>query len=167
MKVLIEVNDILIQFDRERQKRFLESLLQAAGEDDAEISVTIVNDEHIRRLNHEYRGLDKPTDVLSFSQREGEAIGQHHALGDIVLSVETAQRQAEHLGHSLDDEIGELLFHGLIHLLGYDHDLETGEQWERMEAILHERLQGLHAPYIPKGIKVIEFSGSMIEGRIN
>lgn len=93
--------------------------------DDTEVSILLTGDEHIRALNREYRGIDKPTDVLAFSQTEGEPIGcemNDGLLGDVVISVETAQRQAEEHSHSLDEEIDVLLAHGLLHLLGYDHE---------------------------------------------
>jgi probable rRNA maturation factor len=101
-------------------------LLQAEScGDDTEVSILLTDDEHIKELNREYRGIDEPTDVLAFSQKEGEPIGcemNDGLLGDVVISVETAQRQAEERGHSLDEEIDVLLAHGLLHLLGYDHE---------------------------------------------
>jgi len=93
--------------------------------DDIEVSILLTDDEHIKELNRDYRGIDEPTDVLAFAQMEGEPIGcemNDGLLGDVVISVETAQRQAEEHGHSLDEEIDVLLAHGLLHLLGYDHE---------------------------------------------
>jgi probable rRNA maturation factor len=80
----------------------------------AELSVLLTDDNTIRDLNRRYRGVDAPTDVLAFEQ-EGGAL-----LGDVVISVETAQRQATEQGHSLDREVGLLLAHGVLHLLGWD-----------------------------------------------
>lgn len=89
----------------------------------AEVSVLLTDDEGISVLNVEYRGVDGPTDVLSFSQHEGadEFSGEENLLGDLVISVETAKRQAKEQGRALADEVDMLVVHGLLHLLGYDH----------------------------------------------
>ena len=83
----------------------------------------LADDESVTMLNGEYRGLEEPTDVLSFSQHEGEDefSAEENLLGDVVISVETAKRQADERGVDLDAEIDMLLVHGLLHLLGYDH----------------------------------------------
>jgi probable rRNA maturation factor len=94
---------------------------RAVTSEKSEVSVTIVNDEEIHRLNREYRGIDAPTDVLSF-ELGGEL------LGDIVISIETAVRQAKEYGHSLEREIAFLTIHGMLHLLGYNHELKTDER---------------------------------------
>ncbi len=87
-----------------------------------EISVLLVDDEQIRELNRQYRHKDCPTDVLAFPQQtEDSPIYQQQLLGDIVISIPTAQRQARNLGHPLEKELKILLIHGLLHLLGYDH----------------------------------------------
>ena len=105
-----------------------EKLLRAEGRgDSAEVSILLTDDENISRLNKNYRAVDGPTDVLSFSQLEGDQESGfapdtgEEVLGDVVISVESARRQADEQGHSLDDEIDILLAHGLLHLLGYDH----------------------------------------------
>lgn len=94
-------------------------------DDNAEVSILLTNDENIAILNRTYRETDGPTDVLAFSQLEGEeGFAEDEAespLGDVVISVETAQRQAAEHGHNLDEEIDVLLVHGILHLLGYDH----------------------------------------------
>jgi len=90
----------------------------------AEISLVFVDDQQIRELNRIYRGKDTPTDVLSFPMYDDpENIDEEEEilLGDIVISLETAQRQAEEFGHSIEREAAYLLVHGLLHLLGYDH----------------------------------------------
>ena len=91
-----------------------------------EVDITIVDDEEIHMLNRDYRNVDRPTDVLSFaldeeSEEEPELLGEpeEHLLGDIIISAETAFRQAEEFGHGLEREIVYLAVHGL--LLGYDH----------------------------------------------
>jgi len=107
---------------------------------DTEVSVLLADDESVRTLNRDYRGVDAPTDVLAFSQLEGEDFGCEggNVLGDVVISVETASRQAQEHGHALDDEIDVLLVHGLLHLLGYDH--EKPEDARRMFARQDELL---------------------------
>jgi probable rRNA maturation factor len=114
------------------------------------VDVTFVSDEEIHTLNRDYRKKNKPTDVLSFSQWEGEmasdmAFGgfasvEALALGDLIISVETAQRQAAELGHSLEREIEFLAVHGALHLLGYDHirDSDRRVMWQQQEAIVEE-----------------------------
>lgn len=98
---------------------------------DTEVSILLADDESISILNGQYRGIDGPTDVLSFSQHEGEDefAEEQNLLGDVVISVETAMRQASERGADLDSEIDVLLVHGLLHLLGYDH-AEPGEAEE-------------------------------------
>ena len=99
-------------------------------DDMTEVDITIVDDEEIHQLNRDYRGVDRPTDVLSFAldeddEDEPELLeGQLHLLGDIIISAETATRQAEGFGHGLEREIVYLAVHGLLHLLGYDHMVE-------------------------------------------
>jgi len=91
--------------------------------EDTEVSVLLTGDESISILNREYRSIDAPTDVLSFSQRgpDEHFACQGNLLGDVVISVETAQRQAREQATDLDSEIDMLVAHGLLHLLGYDH----------------------------------------------
>jgi probable rRNA maturation factor len=94
---------------------------------DSETSVLYVDDAEMREMNLRFRKIDRPTDVLSFAMREGGEAGPpvpllSELLGDIVVSLETAQRQAEKRGHSLRREIAILLIHGMLHLLGHDHE---------------------------------------------
>lgn len=106
---------------------------------DAQISITLVNNEVIREINNEQRQIDKATDVLSFPMlefdEEGNADGEYEAdgdfivLGDIVISMERAREQAREYGHSLKREVAFLTAHSMLHLLGYDHvDDEEGER---------------------------------------
>ncbi|HET7853089.1 MAG TPA: rRNA maturation RNase YbeY [Candidatus Methylomirabilis sp.] len=90
------------------------------GRPSDELSVLLVGDRAIRRLNRVYLNRDHPTDVLAFPQPKGFPSPGPHLLGDVVISVETAARQAKAQGHSLDQELALLLIHGLLHLLGYD-----------------------------------------------
>lgn len=146
---ILEIGNDLIEL--------LNALLQKAGEvegvTEGEIALTFVTDEEIHALNREYRGIDRPTDVLSFAMNEsvdeeqeivyeleeGEELDDlGDMLGDIIISVETAQAQSEEYGHSLHREIGFLFVHGFLHLLGYDHQDETSEaeMMSKQEAVL-------------------------------
>lgn len=112
------------------------------GLEDAELSVVLCDDAFIQPLNRDYRGKDKPTDVLSFSQREGEeADPDDPVLGDVVICVPIATTQAAERGHSLGHELRVLLVHGICHLLGYDH--EADDEAEEMEALERDLLSGL------------------------
>ena len=143
--------------DLPKREKFANALLDAAAETGAELSVAFVNDDAIQALNFEYRNINAPTDVLSFSMREGEACGQSGLLGDIIISVETAQRQADALGHSLSDELDELLFHGMVHLLGGDHDSgENRTRWFDIETQLQYELRKRKQTYQPKGLAIYE-----------
>lgn len=108
---------------------------------DGEVSLLFCDDDVIQPLNRDWRGKDKPTDVLSFSQQEGELIGDVNLLGDIIISIPTAQRQADERGHSLAHEVRVLVVHGLCHLLGYDH--EEDDEAEVMEALERSLLSQL------------------------
>ena len=95
-----------------------------------EVSVTFTDNEKIRKLNKEYRGIDRATDVLSFPLFDDEfGDGEKVALGDIVLSLEKAEEQAKEYGHSFERETAFLTVHSMLHLLGYDH--ETGAEDEK------------------------------------
>jgi len=150
-----ELESVFPAIDWPRHEALARRLLEAAGETDAELSIAYVDDAQIRELNRTYRGIDSPTDVLSFSQREGNPVGSDQTLGDIVVSLETAQKQAEKLGHSLDDEMDELLFHGFLHLLGYDHEV-PGSDWRRAESSLQDGLRRCRSPYLPQGTSPLE-----------
>ena len=94
--------------------------------EDLEVSVFLTDDVEILRLNKQYRGIDSPTDVLAFAMREGmDSELNPHLLGDIVISVQTAQRQASYVGHTLDMELALLTVHGTLHLLGYNHEIDS------------------------------------------
>ena len=106
---------------------------------EAELSILLTDDAQIHDLNRDYRDKDVPTDVLSFGQDEGEAFpGMVPVLGDLVISLQTAERQAIELGHSVAAEVRVLLVHGLLHLLGHDHmgDKERAEMAAAEDALL-------------------------------
>lgn len=111
-----------------------------------ELSITFMDDEGIRAVNAEYRGKDRPTDVISFALEElseGEVAivpesGMPVVLGDIIISIDTAQRQASEYNHPFKRELGFLALHGFLHLLGYDHldEEEEREMFGRQTEIL-------------------------------
>ncbi len=114
---------------------------------DAEVSVSFVDNAEIHRLNKLYRNVDKPTDVLSFPLGENGVYDVNnetgaYLLGDVVISMETAVKQARIYNHSLEREVGFLTVHSMLHLLGYDHEttpLEAAKMHEKEELVL-ERL---------------------------
>lgn len=89
---------------------------------DSELDVIIVDNEYIHKINREYRGVDRPTDVISFALEDEPDIKlDHRILGDIYISIDKAREQANEYGHSLKRELCFLTVHGVLHLLGYDH----------------------------------------------
>ena len=107
------------------------------GVENGEVSVTLTNNTYIHQLNKQYRGIDRPTDVLSFALNESEEPEIEdgpdvNVLGDLIISVERAQEQAADYGHSVRREVAFLTVHGMLHLLGYDH-MEEADRLE-MEA---------------------------------
>jgi len=118
----------------------IEKVLNLAAEmegvnEQSELSITFVDNEHIRQINREYRGKDQATDVISFALEElseGEieikGADMPRALGDIIISIPRAKEQAEEYGHSFIRELGFLAVHGFLHLLGYDHETPEDEE---------------------------------------
>ncbi|MEC1261219.1 rRNA maturation RNase YbeY [Bacillus swezeyi] len=139
MSLILDIADETERLSDE-QLAEMEKLLQFAAKeenvaDQAEVSVTIVTNEEIQKINKEYRGKDYPTDVISFALEEDgegevEIIGADMptVLGDIIISADKAKEQAEEYGHSLMRELGFLTVHGFLHLLGYDHMTEEEEK---------------------------------------
>jgi probable rRNA maturation factor len=109
-------------------------VLQALSRTRSELSVALVDDATIADLNSRYRGVSRPTDVLSFSLVEGEEkdLGGN-LLGDVVISVETAARKARRAHRGLDAEVARLLIHGTLHLLGHDHETDDAARAMRAE----------------------------------
>ncbi|UFJ43149.1 rRNA maturation RNase YbeY [Brevibacillus humidisoli] len=151
----IEIIDEQNQSLTDQQLQLVRTCLEAAAaaeEVTGEVVVTLVDDERIHELNRQYRGIDRPTDVLSFAMNEtGEGemdilmddedwSDMPNMLGDIVISVPKAVSQAEEYGHSLERELGFLAVHGFLHLLGYDHGTESeeAEMFSRQEQILQK-----------------------------
>lgn len=136
----------------EEQIELIEQLLQHAAKeenvrDGAEVSITFVDNEKIHEINRDYRGKDQPTDVISFAleemgEEEIEIVGADlpPVLGDIIISVPKAREQAEEYGHSFMRELGFLVVHGFLHLLGYDHETEEEEKvmFAKQEQLLQQ-----------------------------
>ena len=115
-------------------RRRMTLMLRALQMPKAEVSILLTDDDEIQILNREYRSIDRPTDVLSFSLLEGEgARFAGDALGDLVVSITTAARQAREAKRPLIDELTMLLAHGLLHLLGWDHRTTTEDRRMRAE----------------------------------
>ena len=141
--MIIDINDETNQLEQ-NQLELLEKLLDYAREkeeieNDAELSITIVDNETIQEINKQYRDKDQPTDVISFALEEhgeeeieirGDNLPRH--LGDIIISIEKVNEQANEYGHSFNRELGFLAVHGFVHFLGYDH-MTTEEEKEMME----------------------------------
>ncbi len=158
MSVLIDNRQEFIAVDEALEAftvQVVEKVLAYEGsEEEYEVSISFVGNEEIRSLNEEYRGIDAPTDVLSFPMMDfeeeellseemqedpdAEYIDEELALGDIVISLEKAKEQAEEYGHSFERELAFLLTHGMLHLLGYDHEDEKSEKgmFEKQEEYL-------------------------------
>jgi probable rRNA maturation factor len=133
----------LREIDRDRAAALSRAVLDRIGRTDAVLTVTFIRDRAMRRLNRDYRGIDGPTDVLSFAYHEEEeeapACDETSHIGDVVISVETAGRYARELGLSFDREIELLVIHGALHLAGYDHETDNGEM-NRLERKLRKEL---------------------------
>jgi probable rRNA maturation factor len=112
------IDKVGVKIDKSRWEQIWKSLTPRPGE------VILVDDREIALYNLQYRGKEGPTDVLSFPLEGGFPF---QPLGSVVISVETARRNAEKLGHTLQEELQLLLIHGLLHLLGYDHEKDNGE----------------------------------------
>lgn len=114
---------------------FGKNILKQIGREGSSATIAFVSDRKSRELNRTFRGIDKPTDVLSFPSGDSGP-----DLGDIAVSIETAKIQARQNGLSLEREIAQLILHGLLHLCGYDHETDNGEM-NRLELQLRRRLK--------------------------
>ena len=101
--------------------------------EDAELSVSIVGDRSIRIINREYLAKDRPTNVISFSQQEGDGVGPNNTLlGDVIISADSAAREAAEGGMDFFERLSFLLLHGILHLCGYDHERSGEAEAEKM-----------------------------------
>lgn len=140
----IELLDLPPECPERTVRRFAAEVLKlgGVGSGGAAVCIAFIDDDEIRRLNREFRGVDSPTDVLAFpADHAGHA---DHApaggyLGDVAVAVPTARRQAAELGHSALEELLTLVGHGLLHLFGHDHESDGGEM-SRLESEVRERI---------------------------
>ncbi|MEA1939755.1 MAG: rRNA maturation RNase YbeY [Candidatus Caldatribacteriota bacterium] len=140
MKILIKNQQKIVKLSQQKNREIVKKILEILKVDKrTEVSILFADDKFIKKLNGRYRGIDKPTDVLAFCLQKGKEelefpqVGEDNVLGDIIISTETAQRQADSLNHSIEKELTVLLIHGLLHLLGYDHEKEEDYK------IMHEK----------------------------
>lgn len=152
MPVLLDNRHPHLKVDQRQLATHLRKCLAALGRHRAEVSVSLVDDAEIRQLNREFRAVDSVTDVLSFAMEDGESLPGMpvELLGDIVVSLDTAQRQALELAaqqklpeYALRQEVWFLATHGLLHLLGFDH--QEADEAEEMEALEKRLMEGVSA----------------------
>jgi probable rRNA maturation factor len=124
-----------IKIDTQAWETFAERAANAIGKTDSSATIAFVSDKAIRRLNRQFRGIDKATDVLSFPADDADELN----LGDIAISVDTATAQAKENGLTFEEEVAQLILHGLLHLSGYDHETDNGEM-NRLELRLRRKL---------------------------
>ena len=132
MNILIDKNPDNLEVEKNIENEIMraaEVVGKVYGIENSEVSITLTDNQNIHELNKKYRGIDRPTDVLSFALRESDEPqilnAELESLGDIIISLEKAKVQAEEFGHSFLREIIFLEVHGLLHLLGYDHIEES------------------------------------------
>jgi probable rRNA maturation factor len=134
MKIQIENKQKLYKISKRKIRLSVTNLMKCLNCQDKEVSISFVDDLIIRELNKQYLGRNKPTNVLSFSLQEGEFSGINpHVLGDIVISTETASSDAVKGKLTFSQEIDFLIIHGLLHLLGYNHENTSREETEKMQ----------------------------------
>jgi len=131
MPVSLHVHVRSMTVSRRQVLGLAQTVLKLIGEPSAEMNVLLVGDRRMRRLNRRFRHKDRTTDVLAFAFREARAPHRFHRsaahLGDVVIALPTAQRQARTAGYPLEEEVVTLLIHGVLHLCGYDHERSRAE----------------------------------------
>ena len=138
MQIFITDEQTECIIDHEKLEGQIRNILISLKCEEKEISILLADDKKMRELNKQYRGQDRSTDVLSFPQHEGEEKGpKPHLLGDVVISTVTARRQSIQHKLSLEEELVLLLTHGILHLLGYDHE-RSDEEARRMKGKTRE-----------------------------
>ena len=134
MKLQIENSQNKIKIDKRKIRSTVLKVLKILDSPDKEISISFVDDKNIKQLNKQYLGKDKSTNVLSFSLQEGEQGDINpQILGDIIVSVETAKRDALYGKLTIAQEIDFLIIHGILHLLGYNHENTTKKETNKMQ----------------------------------
>ncbi len=147
MPVHMQIQVRRVTFDQARLDRQARAILSDVGEASAELGILFVGDQRMRSLNRQYRGKDRTTDVLAFAMREAPH-SSSTVLGDVVIAVPTAVRQAKEGQRSLDEELTVLLVHGILHLCGYDHERSEKEarRMQRRERMILRSLGPLPVP---------------------
>ena len=126
------------------------TLAAISSKEKGDITLVLSNDAQIRSLNHQFRGIDSPTDVLSFNIDEFNPQSGRKYLGDVIISIERAEEQARSAAHPLTAELALLTVHGILHLCGYDHEqpADRAQMWALQKAILSSL--GIDLPF-PNG----------------
>lgn len=149
MATVIRLEYGRLPLERTRIRRAIRAVFDAVGAGEAEVSLLFVDDARMRELNRVYRRLDRPTDVLSFPQGPPPAgAGAPRLLGDIVISMQTLQRDAESEGEPDQRRLIRLVTHGLLHLLGHDHHGARRREWARLEP------HALHSAFEAAGLEI-------------
>jgi len=145
-------------------RRRAERMLQALALPAAELSIVLCDDRAIHALNRDHRKHDKPTDVLAFALREGKTLpGAEDLLGDVVISLDTARRQAKQHRHDLWTEVTVLLAHGLLHLVGYDHRTDAEERRMNARADMLVAATSARRPQLPR--RAVDKGGKTVDSR--
>jgi probable rRNA maturation factor len=141
MPVEIARRDAGKKFRSRQYKRIAAAILKLLGKDQAELSLVLVGNAEMQRLNSKYRQKNYPTDVLSFAADKNLPV-ETRLLGDVIISVEKAAQQAKERRCTLDEEMITLLIHGVVHLLGYDHERSSKDArvMGRLEKKIHRQL---------------------------
>ena len=130
-----------VAIDAQRWRLFTERAIKASRVGEASLTIAFVSDRKMRELNRRWRGKDKTTDVLSFPAEQTDfEKTEGLELGDVVISIEQATRQARENKATLDNEVSQLILHGLLHLCGYDHETDNG-QMNKLELRLRRKLR--------------------------
>ncbi|RLB99284.1 MAG: rRNA maturation RNase YbeY [Deltaproteobacteria bacterium] len=146
MGVLIENRQDKYKIKKNNLKEKAQAILDALGSPDSELSILFLDDPQIAVLNKNYLQREGPTNVIAFPMREGAfAEINPDLLGDVVISLETAEKEGLAAGMSMKDRLGELMIHGILHLFGYDHEASETEAM-RMEAKSRELLGQIRSP---------------------
>jgi probable rRNA maturation factor len=143
MEVQIDNRQVKHRISKKKIQKTAKAILSALGYPDAELSILIVDDQQITHLNQQYLNREGPTNVIAFAMQEGPfAEIAPDLLGDVVISVETAHRQAKNAGLNMLDYFDQLLIHGILHLLGYNHEKDRSEA-DKMEQKAKELLKAI------------------------
>ena len=130
-----------VSIDPQRWKQFAEIAVKISPAGEASVTIAFVSDRKMRELNRRWRGKDKTTDVLSFpSEQTDFEKNEGLELGDVAISIEQAARQARQNKVTLDNEVSQLILHGVLHLCGYDHETDNGEM-NKLELKLRKKLK--------------------------